>query len=126
MGLRLRVGWGGGGGAVAAAGTPKEGFADGAAKGNEGSFALAKVARKMTLSLRADGYTNLVSHESSSPTKGLKAIKTWGWDLETSDIDEQQYILSSRSTLKYPSRQAGLIASTFRLGKSKIVTASFH
>jgi hypothetical protein len=50
---------------------------------------------KMTLSLRADGYTDLVSHEPSSPTKGLRVIKAWGWDLETSDEDEKQYILFS-------------------------------
>jgi hypothetical protein len=53
---------------------------------------------KMTLHFRSDGFTELISHEGLSG-KPLEIIKAWGWDLETSSEDEEEYLLFSVDTV---------------------------
>jgi hypothetical protein len=57
---------------------------------------------KMTLRFRADGYTDLLSHEATTPQK-LEAVKAWGWDVEAAAENnenddnsmDKQYVLFS-------------------------------
>lgn len=61
----------------------------------ESSSPVPKYGGKVTLFFRADGYTDLVKHEPSVPNKALDVAKAWGWDLETSAEDENDYLLFS-------------------------------
>ncbi|KAL7568726.1 hypothetical protein ACA910_021720 [Epithemia clementina (nom. ined.)] len=47
---------------------------------------------KLTLQFKADGYTDVVSHESDD---ALEIVKAWGWDVETSNDDGMDYLLFS-------------------------------
>ena len=50
---------------------------------------------KLTLALRPDGYTDIVSHEPGASGKQLTVSKAWGWDVERSQEDEKEYLLFS-------------------------------
>lgn len=51
-------------------------------------------AGRLCLKFRADGYTDILSHEprSNSSTTNLEVVKAWGWDLERSNEDGQEYL----------------------------------
>ena len=51
-------------------------------------------AGKLTLKLRSDGFTDIVSHEATSSLK-LDVVKAWGWDVETSNEDNKDYVMFS-------------------------------
>jgi len=51
---------------------------------------------RIKLKFRGDGYTDLVSHDPSGDEKRtVDIVKAWGWDLETSNEDEKDYLLFS-------------------------------
>ena len=51
---------------------------------------------KLTLHFKPDGYTDVISHESDG---SLDILKAWGWDLETSNDDGNEYIVFSIDAL---------------------------
>jgi hypothetical protein len=61
---------------------------------------------KLTVKFRADGFTDIVAHEPGEPSKALSVVKTWGWDTETSNEDEKDYLLFS-ADIKLPSEKDG-------------------
>ena len=52
---------------------------------------------KLTLHFKPDGYTDLVSHQPDAGS--LNIVKAWGWDLETSNEDDLEYLLFSIDVL---------------------------
>ena len=55
---------------------------------------VTKYGGKLTLYLRPDGYTDIVHHHPSASIS-MDIVKAWGWDIETSAEDEQEYVLFS-------------------------------
>jgi len=49
---------------------------------------------KLTLHFRSDGFTDIASHEPG-PGKALSIEKAWGWDVETSNDDDKEYLIFS-------------------------------
>ena len=50
---------------------------------------------KLTLRLREDGYSEIISHEPRAPGNTLDVLKAWGWDVEVSNEDQNDYLLFS-------------------------------
>lgn len=50
---------------------------------------------KLSVKFRADGFTDIVAHETGDASKALSIVKTWGWDTEYSNQDETEYLLFS-------------------------------
>jgi hypothetical protein len=65
---------------------------------------------KLSLLFRADGYTDILSHESAS-TAPISVVKAWGWDVEKSSEEDKDYLLFSADV---------------RLPKDKDLTARFY
>jgi len=59
--------------------------------------ALINYSGKLSVTFRADGYTDLISHEPSG-SQTLYIDKVWGWDEETSSDDDETYVLFSVNT----------------------------
>jgi hypothetical protein len=49
---------------------------------------------KLTVKFRSDGYTDIVGHDPIGATVVIIS-KAWGWDKETSNEDEKEYVLFS-------------------------------
>ena len=54
----------------------------------------SKYSGKLTVKFRSDGYTDIIEHEPIGET-ALVISKAWGWDKETSNEDEKEYVLFS-------------------------------
>lgn len=51
---------------------------------------------KIQLQFRPDGYTDIINIENTSnDNAGVEFQKVWGWDVETSNEDELEYLLFS-------------------------------
>jgi hypothetical protein len=84
------------------------------AKG-ESKTIVPKFSGKLTLHFRKDGFTDVIKHEpmsstasssSSSSMASLNVVKAWGWDLESSNEDDKEYLLFSVDAI-LPSGPAG-------------------
>ena len=76
---------------------------------------------KLTVTLRADGYTDIISHEPlGSPA--LNISKVWGWDEEVSNEDDLRYLLFSVNT-KSPEERFYWQARIDRNQKNEIALA---
>jgi hypothetical protein len=60
-------------------------------KDDEEDVVLPNYSGKLTLLLKADGYSEIISTADDR----LQIVKVWGWDEEYSQEDEQQYVLFS-------------------------------
>lgn len=74
-------------------------------KENDNDLILPNYSGKITVRLKPDGYSELLSSSSISfqESSRLQIVKVWGWDEEYSQEDQQQYLLFSVDVRMPPS-----------------------
>jgi len=73
---------------------------DAVSKDDDADVKVTYYSGKVKIQLTDDGYTNILNEDDSPPSSsGLTFNKFWGWDEETSNEDDLQYVLFSADVL---------------------------